>query len=187
MQNKTSTPRRERRALSHVGGRITLTGSDERARSVIEHALGVSADESATMAHVHGFHSYPARLHPVTAARLIEGLSKPGDVVLAPFCGSGTVLVEARRLGRAARGVDSNPLAIELAWLKTLGLPEGAGARLLEAAAHVTEHAEDRRLKTRRGEALASVPHRYTTHAPDARASLCVRLRQCGRIRNPQE
>ena len=147
MQNKTSTPRRERRALSHVGGRITLTGSDERARSVIEHALGVSADESATMAHVHGFHSYPARLHPVTAARLIEGLSKPGDVVLDPFCGSGTVLVEARRLGRAARGVDSNPLAIELAWLKTLGLPEGAGARLLEAAAHVTEHAEDRRLK----------------------------------------
>ena len=35
MQNKTSTPRRERRALSHVGGRITLTGSDEQARSVL--------------------------------------------------------------------------------------------------------------------------------------------------------
>ncbi len=66
--------------------------------------------------------------------------------MLDPFCGSGTVLVEARRLGRLARGVDSNPLAIELSWLKTRGLPEGAGARLLEAARHIAEYADERRL-----------------------------------------
>src|SRR5262249_7300070 len=46
-------------------------------------------------AHVHGFHVYPARMHPVTASRLVELTSIAGSKVLDPFCGSGTVLVQA--------------------------------------------------------------------------------------------
>jgi len=137
--------KRERRALSHVGGAIELAGGSEDERRALEAALGVTPDETATQAHVHGFHSYPARLHPDTARRLIEGLSRPGERVLDPFCGSGTVLVEARLAGRAALGVDVNPLAVELSELKANGPGAPWTARLVPVATRVAEHADDRR------------------------------------------
>jgi DNA modification methylase len=138
--------RRERRSLSHVGGAVEIAGPDLEAARVLKRALDVRADEASTMRHVHGFHSYPARLHPDTAARLIEGLSKPGDTVLDPFCGSGTILVEAHRLGRRALGIDANPLAIELAKLKTLGLGTRETATLVQTAEAIYEKADKRRL-----------------------------------------
>ncbi len=137
---------RGRRALSHVGGAIELVGGTEAERKALGSALSVRSDEESTQAHVHGFHSYPARLHPLTARRLIEGLSAPGARVLDPFCGSGTVLVEARLLGRAALGVDVNPLAIELSELKTNGPGAPWVKRLVSVAARVAEHADERRL-----------------------------------------
>jgi SAM-dependent methyltransferase len=136
---------KRRRALSHAGGEVELAGGDRESRRVLERALDVDAREQATLAHVHGFHSYPARLHPDTAARLVEALSRPAASVLDPFCGSGTVLVEARRLGRRAFGVDANPLAVELAWLKTRGLTPDEAEALKAAAREVGEHAEARR------------------------------------------
>jgi len=144
-QQEPFTERRERRSLSHVGGRVEKAGDDPRVLEALEAALRVRADERATLAHVHGFHSYPARLHPETAARLVSRLTQPGDTVLDPFCGSGTVLVEAHRLGRRALGLDANPLAIELAWLKTRGFDAAARAELVETARLVADHAETRR------------------------------------------
>ncbi len=142
--------KRQRRALSHVGGKVELEGGTAAEREALEQALSVEPDERASMAHVHGFHSYPARLHPATASALIEAFSRPGQAVLDPFCGSGTVLVEALRLGRRALGVDANPLAVELAWLKTTA-PRAAWVGELEAAAaRVASHAEARR-KARAG------------------------------------
>jgi len=95
---------------------------------------------------VHGFHSYPARLHPVTAASVIAGLSAPDATVLDPFCGSGTSLVEARRLGRRGIGSDLNPLALELCWLKTLAPPADFLEAMKRTAAGIVEYAEERRL-----------------------------------------
>lgn len=136
---------KKRRALSHVGGAVELEGGSPEERRILGEALAVTPDESATLAHVHGFHSYPARLHPDTARRLVEGLSRPGDSVLDPFCGSGTVLVEARLAGRRALGVDVNPLAVELSWLKANGPAAPWVARLVEAARFAAEHADARR------------------------------------------
>ena len=48
-------------------------------------------------------------------AWFIKLFTKPGDVVLDPFMGSGTTLVEALRLGRRATGIDSQPEYVELA------------------------------------------------------------------------
>jgi len=47
--------------------------------------------------------------------RIIAGSSEPGDLVLDPFCGSGTTLVAAHRLGRRWIGVDSSEEAIRIA------------------------------------------------------------------------
>src|SRR5207302_1075255 len=53
----------------------------------------------------------------------ISALSQPGDIVLDPFCGSGTVLLEALLAGRTPVGADSNPFARALALAKTTSLP----------------------------------------------------------------
>lgn len=71
---------------------------------------------------IHNLHPYPTRFAPAVPAKLIETLSAPGDVVLDPFCGSGTTLVEARRLGRSAIGVDLSPLAVLISRVKNTRL-----------------------------------------------------------------
>lgn len=74
------------------------------------------ADEGA-----HNIHPYPARLVRHIPRFLLgaEQLSSPGDLVLDPFCGSGTVLLEAMHWRRAAWGIDTNPLATLIARVKT--------------------------------------------------------------------
>lgn len=67
----------------------------------------------------HGLHPYPARMIPQIARRLLNRYSKEHDLVLDPFCGSGTILVECKLLGRNAIGNDINPLARLLAKAKS--------------------------------------------------------------------
>ncbi len=69
----------------------------------------------------HLLHPYPAKLlvhipHFFLSSSLI---CQDGGVVLDPFCGSGTVLLESVLSGRRAIGVDSNPLARLIAEVKT--------------------------------------------------------------------
>jgi DNA methylase len=137
-------PPGRRTALSQLGGEVEVSGDQELAEA-LRAAFDVAATETAELADVHGFHSYPARMHPDTAQRLIARLSTPGQTVLDPFCGSGTVLVEARRLGRRGLGYDVNPLSRELSWLKTLAPNDDWLAALTEEAARVAAHADDRR------------------------------------------
>ncbi|HVJ88690.1 MAG TPA: DNA methyltransferase, partial [Labilithrix sp.] len=140
-------PRERRRSLTHVGGEVETSG-DPTVAMVLSHALDVapSADEGADdRAHVHGFHAYPARAHPVTVRRLIEDLAPAGGTVLDPFCGSGTVLIEAMLAGRKSVGTDLNPIAVMLARAKTFPRTPEKTAALVAAARGVAEHAEARR------------------------------------------
>lgn len=134
-----------RRSLTQVGGRVEVWRGDESLGRLLTLALRVESDESQVMQHVHGFHSYPARMHPDTAAQLVSGLSRPNDAVLDPFMGSGTVLVEARLQGRRAFGIDANPLAVALARLKLFGIAPAEHELFLGAVEAVCEHAEARR------------------------------------------
>jgi DNA modification methylase len=59
----------------------------------------------------HNLHPYPAKFIPQIPGSLIEIYSREGDLVLDPFCGSGTTLLEAILRGRRAIGVDVNPIA----------------------------------------------------------------------------
>lgn len=67
----------------------------------------------------HKIFRYPAKFHPPVARRLVELFSNEGDVVLDPFCGSGTLLVESLLLGRNCVGTDIDPLAVFVANAKT--------------------------------------------------------------------
>jgi SAM-dependent methyltransferase len=147
-------PTGPRRPLSHVGGRVERLEGPSELLEIVQRGLAIDP-EQGVRDHVHGFHSYPARLHPVTAAHLISGLSKRRGSVADPFCGCGTVLVEARRLERKAIGVDLNPLAVRLTRFKTQPLVAEQRSELLLAATRVAEHAEERRL------AAAGPTHRY--------------------------
>lgn len=55
--------------------------------------------------------SYRACFKPQLPRFFIERLTDPGDLVLDPFLGRGTTLVESALLGRRAAGADINPLS----------------------------------------------------------------------------
>ena len=67
----------------------------------------------------HTLYKYPARFSPVFAKEVIRSFTEIGDLVLDPFVGGGTALVEAIASGRDAVGVDVNELAIFVARVKT--------------------------------------------------------------------
>jgi SAM-dependent methyltransferase len=108
----------KREALSNVGGPVEARG-DQAFRFPLVEALRAQ-DSEAPSELIHAFHAYPARMHPAVARVLLREFSVgPGSEVLDPFCGSGTVAVEALISGWRALGSDLDPLALRLARVKT--------------------------------------------------------------------
>src|SRR5262245_41526250 len=73
----------------------------------------------------HNFYAYPARFSPKFVRAAIKALSEPGDLILDPFMGGGTTLVEALALGRDAVGADISSLATFISEVKTTLYTEG--------------------------------------------------------------
>lgn len=71
--------------------------------------------------HTHFIHSYPAKLLQQIPYFFLNNtiFSKENDIVIDPFCGTGTVLLEASIANRNAIGIDINPLAALIAKTKT--------------------------------------------------------------------
>lgn len=63
---------------------------------------------------VHGIYPYRGKISAIDARQIISQLPKKGTL-LDPFCGSGTIVYEAREHGINAIGVDNNPIAIAIA------------------------------------------------------------------------
>lgn len=100
-------------------------------------------DQSASQ--FSALHFYPGRLISQIPAALIGSLSSPGDSVLDPYCGSGTTILEAQRLGRHAVGIDINPISTLIGRAKTFSV-KAARVQLV-----MTEHLRrmlDERLAT---------------------------------------
>lgn len=72
---------------------------------------GISVRRQSTRYSTHGVHEYKGKFNPQIARHLMNrsGVT-PEGIVLDPFCGSGTVLIEAAHYGCHAIGIDSNPL-----------------------------------------------------------------------------
>jgi SAM-dependent methyltransferase len=140
---------RQRRAFSTLGGPVEVGGEPGAARILRELC---SVDPALARALTHGFHSYAGRMHPTIARGAIAAFSQPGETVIDPFCGSGTVLVEAMSAGRAAIGVDASPLGTAIARVRTTLLGSTERERLIATALELAEESGERARKRRRPE-----------------------------------
>lgn len=118
----------------------------------------------------HHIHPYPAKLLPHIAhffLRCNSGNFAP--LVLDPFCGSGTVALEASILGQTPLVADANPFAALLTNVKTTAYEPDA---LREGAARITERASKLRTAPK-----ISVVNAEKWYAPKVKVSLEILLR----------
>ncbi len=134
-------PPRMRRALQGAAAPVEAVGTPE-ARQLLVEAMRVPEDADSREL-THGFHSYPARFHPLLVRRLLAG-SPRGAIILDPFVGSGTTLVEAVCTGARTFGVDINPLAVELSRIKATPQSPLFQTSLLEQAGRIAAASLDR-------------------------------------------
>jgi hypothetical protein len=87
--------------------------------------VDAARDQSRVSGLTHNFYRYPARFSPKFVRSVIEQFTKPGDLVLDPFMGGGTTMVEALALGRRGIGTDISSLATFVSQAKTLVLSDG--------------------------------------------------------------
>jgi hypothetical protein len=76
-------------------------------QSIINDIPPLSAQASEKM-------PYPTQKPLALLERIISASSNPGEVVLDPFCGCGTAVHAAQKLGRNWIGIDITPLSISL-------------------------------------------------------------------------
>ncbi len=103
LEDYYSLNRRETRWKDALGDDLNWTLSFEKVK------------EAETTKHVHRLHPYKGKFIPQLVAYFFDSHTddfkrethfRPGDVVLDPFCGSGTTLVQANELGMHAIGID---------------------------------------------------------------------------------
>jgi hypothetical protein len=81
--------------------------------------IDAARDASPIAGLTHNFYRYPARFSPKLVRAAIDAFTEPGDLVLDPFVGGGTTLVEAMVSGRNAIGIDISSLATFVSEVKT--------------------------------------------------------------------
>jgi DNA methylase len=90
------------------------------------HAVDWDFPTAASQSPFSGIHWHPCRFPSQVPATLIGTLTRPNETVLDPFVGSGTVAVEAQRLGRNCIAIDLNPIACTVVRAKTINKPARA-------------------------------------------------------------
>jgi len=102
--------------------RLQHIGRSRRSEAGFLAVRRAALDRSPISGLTHTFYRYPARFSPQFAAAAIEAFTQPGDLVLDPYMGGATTLVESIVRGRRAVGCDVNSLAVFVARAKTTAL-----------------------------------------------------------------
>lgn len=127
--------------MPRAPGRIFADGPRELAEGLVAALRAAALDHEVAESLTHPFHSYPARLHPATARMLVDMIAsnvRERSLLVDPFCGSGTSLVEARAAGLRAVGSDLNPLAVLVARAKTWTAPAKRRAKLRDVGHEIS-------------------------------------------------
>lgn len=95
-------------------------GLERTWQAILENGEATSSKRKDPKYATHGIHPYKGKFYPQLAKSLVNiaGIA-PGSLILDPFCGSGTVLLEAYLNGHNAFGVDINLIAVKTARAKT--------------------------------------------------------------------
>jgi hypothetical protein len=129
--------RRESRRRCQIDKTV---GEVETATDPIQELIDAVNSQEPVNGFTHKYYRYPARFSPLFPRAAIRAFTEPGDVVLDPFMGSGTTLVEALTQGRRAVGSDVNSLATFLATVKTSTLSENDLETVIEWADALPDH-----------------------------------------------
>ncbi|MGA1598281.1 MAG: hypothetical protein ACO4AU_04465 [bacterium] len=137
----------KRRAASQKSVKEKGRGKDA---DILLEALRVPNRGAALREWTHGFHTYPGRFHPHLPRTLLRAHDPQREpVVMDPFMGGGTVLVEAMVQGFEACGNDLNPVALVVARERTRWMSRKNSERVwgaLDAVRkHVDEHLQEKR------------------------------------------
>lgn len=90
--------------------------SHDTVQKQLEQSASSSNRKQSTRYSVHGLHEYRGKFNPQVCRALMNILAVPrGGVLLDPFCGSGTTLIEAAHSSIRSVGTDLNPLAVFIA------------------------------------------------------------------------
>ncbi|MGN6557859.1 MAG: DNA methyltransferase [Solirubrobacterales bacterium] len=130
--------------------RATCDSPERRLKKMVENRpFGKAPFSARNWGHSwHSMCSYQAKLKPSIAHFLVREFSKPGDTVLDPFSGAGTIPLEACLQGRVGWGNDISPLANQLTAAKTVRPDaEVVEAGLAELLAFVASEANSTSLR----------------------------------------
>lgn len=115
-----------------------------------EAGLVDAARDSARIAGLtHDYYRYPARFSPTLVRAVIEAFSAPADLILDPFMGGGTTMVEAIALRRDAIGTDISSLATFIAEVKTTIYSDSDLAKLSRWASKTIDRVNMHHLATK--------------------------------------
>lgn len=96
--------------------------NDRKSWTTLQASLELAAGggtRKVTSHALHGLHPYKGKFYPQLARALMNVCEVPeGGLVLDPFAGCGTTVIEASLLGIRGLGVDANPLAVLVAQTK---------------------------------------------------------------------
>lgn len=118
--NKVDLMERTASTVKRFGRQKIVSGHDEAGKRLPsqteeEESLGVPRDDVWDIGRVPPIKQlFPTQKPETLLSRIIRASSNEGDIVLDPFCGCGTAVVEAHRLKRRWLGIDITHLAVNL-------------------------------------------------------------------------
>lgn len=93
--------------------------ASEIKNSAIASVINLASTTERVAGYTHDFYNYPARFSPLLIREIILQFSNEGDLILDPFMGGGTTLIEAKLLNRNSIGFDISTLSSFLAKVKS--------------------------------------------------------------------
>jgi len=103
---------------------------------------GIVMDDVWELPFIHGNEAigYPTQKPEVLLERIIKASSRKGDIVLDPFCGCGTALAVAQRLGRRFIGVDLSRTGCDVTRTRLGGSARVVGGETLDELKSMEPH-----------------------------------------------